>query len=170
MLHQSKVFAQAMARIEKPILDMLENGFFMPPDNFWDGEKGVTGTQIRKLARKVAAEMKRPFVWASKNFHRTWDDAAGEYGPQVFRFGYLSIPKRRYTSPLVAPLQLAAVPFAGHWRMERTPQGNTIQHDHQATYWNYYFTDEAAFDEYLVTMRTRPEMRAALRLPPLPTP
>ncbi len=144
----------ATSLLRDPIIKFVETGvFFMPDWVDYDAKFSelVTPIQIRKIARKCAKELKRPFLIANVEYKHTIDAKTNRYGrvePHEFLRARLKIPKMKYTMPLVHPLMLAGAELAGRQ-------------------WTFSFRDETFFNNYLTMIQTRPEMRAALRLPPL---
>lgn len=167
-MHHTKTLSAVFAFIQKPIDDMIATGLFHEPA--WEDQM-VSTVQIRKVARDVAKELKRPFVQGGEYFsngtHKR--DADGKYEwiaydtPQWSK-AYITIPKRAYLCPLIAPLELSAV---SHYKVGSIP--SIIISRHASTYWHYDIMSHEIWTDYYEALQTRPEMRKALKLPPLPT-
>ena len=133
---------------------------------------------LRYIDRTIARQMKRPYVRASYNEWRDYKrDANGmlipkpgtahdyEYNDEVKRTAYLTVPRRKYLSPIINPLMLAA--------QKREYQYGRWNDDAAVTYWSntrdfyFTFTNIDLWLEYRHLMATREEMREALKLPPL---
>ena len=159
-MHTSTILTKNIDALTKPIMQMLETGFYSGQEGY---EKDViTVVQIDRIARAVAQEHKRPFVQAygSITYGGYEIDQNGEplwveHDAPKWNHVKLSIPKRKYLSVLVNPLELI-----GNNRTD-------IILDHIATYWSYRIYNREIWEEYYKATQTRPEMRAALRLPPL---
>lgn len=159
-MHTSAILTKNIDALTKPIMQMLETGFYSGQEGY---EKDViTVVQIDRIARAVAQEHKRPFVQAygSITYGEYKRDQNGgiiwvEHDAPKWNHVKLSIPKRKYLSVLVNPLELI-----GNNRTD-------IILDHIATYWSYRIYNREIWEEYYKATQTRPEMRAALRLPPL---
>jgi hypothetical protein len=98
-----------------------------------------------KYFKRVARDAKRPFVYLNGNI--------------------LTIEKRRYTQPLVAPFLLAGNVVTDKWRIHADPQRSTVVFS-CPTYWRIHVRSEE--DELLKVWRekcaTDRVMRRALRL------
>ena len=165
-MHHTKTLSAAFAFIQKPIDDMIATGLFHEPKS----EDGmITGPQIRKVARDVAKEMKRPFVQGGEYFSNGTHvrDADGKfqwraYDTPQWSKAYIIVPRRAYLCPLIAPLELSAVSV---YRIGNTPATIISRHGH--TYWQFDIMSREIWTDYYEALQTRPEMRKALRLPPL---
>ena len=128
----------------------------------------ISTVQIRKVARDVAKEMKRPFVQGGEYFsngtHKR--DADGKYEwipystPQWSK-AYITVPRRGYLCPIITPLELSAV------SVYRSTGSNHIISRHGSTYWQFDIMSREIWTDYYQALQTRPEMRKALKLPPL---
>jgi hypothetical protein len=165
-MHHTKTLTAVFAHIQKPIDDMLETGLFLEPQ--YEGGM-VTAPQIRKVARDVAKEMKRPFIQGGEQFStgtHIQDAANGRYKWQrypkpLWSKAYITIPKRKYLSVLINPLELGAI-------AERNATVTTkIMSRHDATYWHYDIMDREIWNDYYTALQTNPAFRKAMKLPTL---
>jgi hypothetical protein len=159
---KSAILNENIEYLSEPINKMLETGFFIQPTYY--KSHLVTPIQIQKIARKVAAEQKRPFVevWLnSTSGKHIWNTSDNKMvwipHPETWMSAVLSFPRRKYTSPLITPLSL---PVGDRYDSDVTS-------NHQKTYWCFTVRNQTIWSEYYEATQTRPEMRKALRLPPL---
>jgi hypothetical protein len=164
-MHHTKTLSAVFAFIQKPIDDMIATGLFHEP--VWEDQM-ISTVQIRKVARDVAKELKRPFIQGGEYFsHGTHKrDADGKYEwtaystPQWSK-AYITVPKRGYLCPIITPLELSAV------SVYRSTGSNHIISRHGSTYWQFDIMSREIWTDYYQALQTRPEMRKALKLPPL---
>jgi hypothetical protein len=151
----SKVLAAAHAQLNDPIVHMLKTGFFIEPD--WvRGETLLTAFKIRPVARKVAKEMKRPFIFVSG---RSVCSGSGKWEKVGYR---LQFPKRAYLEPVVAPLLLCAKEITHRYN---AVYDSTVSRDPNATtFWDFMINDLEFYRQYTETVQSDPDMRKALRL------
>lgn len=137
----------------KQILDevtdrLITKGYYMPPSYTEWGMKWedviIPEVTLRKFARRVAKEAKRPFVQVYR-WYRYKNDGTWKSEEVGIR---LELPKRKYLAPLVNPLELAG--FRG---------------GHYIGLWSYIIEDRDFAREYLSYFETREEFRRALKLP-----
>lgn len=156
----SPLLDTAIAEFTRPIEEFLETGLFVAP--IWTPDS-IPFSQVRRFARAVAKEQKRPFIEVDIQYkgHR-WISARQpiDRSDEVWHAGIITIPKLRYLQLLHTPLRLAASNPSGAPIVRLTKSFNSA-------FERYAVRDKPLWDEYLHALRTRPEMRAALRLPPL---
>lgn len=116
----SKRFARTLESVRAPIQSFIDTGIFeegiMGKDD-WDCDISIV--QVRRAARKVAAELKRPFIVVedySTYYNRSY--GIDSEGRSVYNFErldeprwvntHISIPKRKYLVDHVTPLILAS--------------------------------------------------------------
>lgn len=141
----------------KTILDdvvdnIINNGYYRAPNysNWGMSWRDIIIPEVtlRKFARRVAKENKRPFiqVWTQWKYVQG-DDGFYTHVPNGIG---IEIPKRKYTAPLIHPLEMAG-----------------FEKYHYQSLWQYRIEDMTFAEEYLSYFKTREEFRQALRLPPL---
>jgi hypothetical protein len=165
-LLKSQVFATAMGQIEQPISDMLRTGFFVEPQ-YVRGETLFTSAKIRPLARKVAREMKRPFICVTPMLKMHPDDEEKPWNKMrwVPRGYGVAVPKRAYLEKVVAPLLVAAHQTeAPVYRIHQNPQHVIYHHLPARGSWSFSIFDTDFWDEYFTSVQNDAEMRKALRL------
>jgi hypothetical protein len=167
----SQVLSRALESVQAPINHFIETGFWNPnvhaPDSYSPGDVG--DTQVRKICRAVARELKRPFITCHPTFSygRHVLDEKGSYKwvpsekPQ-FAGGYVSVPKQKRLTPLVATLILAS--SADKPLHQRgTPQNPLISYS-QKTLWTFRIADKTMWDEYYDYVLNDRDCRKARRL------
>ena len=174
-----KVIGVAKDSIEKAYHQWLESGLFydggrLNPDGSYNYDRrdlGVPDFIVRRIVRQAAKELKRPFIVASEYIElhgMEWKEAQDLPRSQR-RFKVMTtslrIPNRKYLSPIITPLLMAGTENKGIPWSERAKY--PILKHVGPTVVSITFTDQNLFDEYTHEIKTREEMRAALRLPPL---
>jgi hypothetical protein len=156
----------ALRSVEEPILNFIKTGLFDDnwyslPEEIRASRTSVALVQTRRIARKVAKELKRPFIIASEVIAANYWDANQRRwitSPTLqWRSAYIEIPKRKYLMPLVTPLFLID-------RTANSPVSNSRRQE--SSLWTFNITDRDFWLEYRAAL-DRPEMRAARKLPPL---
>ena len=143
----------------KHILDdvtdrLLTKGYYMPPSYTEWGMSWqdiiIPEVTLRKFARRVAKEAKRPFVQVYRyyEYQRTATGIDFDYKNPVEVGIRIEMPKRRYLAPLVNPIILAGFPSM-----------------HYSSVWGFRIKDKEFAQQYLEYFATREEFRKALRLP-----
>lgn len=142
----------------KHILDdvtdrLLTKGYYMPPSYTEWGMSWqdiiIPEVTLRKFARRVAKEAKRPFVQVYRYYeHRRKEDGMHDWGHPIETGIRVEMPKRRYLAPLVNPIILAGFPSM-----------------HYSSVWGFYIKDKEFAQQYLEYFATREEFRKALKLP-----
>lgn len=166
-MHHTKTLSAVFAFIQKPIDAMLETGLFDEPQ--WD-DGMVSTVQIRKVARDVAKEMKRPFIQGGVHFSTGThfrDPSTNKYEwrpypKPVWSKAYITIPRRKYLSVISTPLELGAIVD------RKATVGTKIMSRHGATYWHYDIMDQEIWNDYYTALQTNPAFRKAMKLPALP--
>ena len=146
---------QALER-SKTILDdvtdrLLTKGYYMPPSYTEWGmdwqDVIIPEVTLRKFARRVAKEAKRPFVQVGKLWgHRMAADGSKFENYQTGI--WIEMPKRNYLAPLIHPVELAGFYQRGF-----------------DTLWHFNINDMEFATQYLSFFETREEFRKALKLP-----
>lgn len=164
-MHVSQHLTRTLEFLQKPIDAMLATGLFEEPN--WK-DAPISPIQIRKVARTVAREQKRPFILGGESFangshsrgaNNEW--VYTKYDAPKWEHAYLTVPKKQYLMPLVSPLTLASVDeFEAYGKAPVPP----VTHRHGKTYWSFKINDRTFWNEYLQALTTRPEMRQAMKL------
>lgn len=141
----------------KQILDevtdrLITKGYYMPPSYTEWGMKWedviIPEPTLRKFARRVAKEAKRPFVQVYRWYRYKPRISADEPWESEEVGIRLELPKRKYLAPLVNPLELAG-----------------FRRGRYIGLWSYIIEDRDFAREYLSYFETREEFRRALKLP-----
>lgn len=157
----------ALRSVEKPIMDFIQTGLFNDdwsalPEEARIARACVSIAQTRRIARRVAKELKRPFIVSSEFISRNyWCGAARrwlESDEPRWRSAYIEMPKRKYLMPMVTPLLLVA--DANNAPVVRYQRGEN------SSLWRFEFKNRDFWLEYRAAL-DRPEMRAARKLPRL---
>lgn len=141
------------AMIDEVITNLKKRGYYSPPDYMKHGmtwkDEIIPEGALRRLARRVAKDMRRPFVQVYDLYGYAKGDPDDPSTWQTRRDGIrIEMPRRRYLAPLIHPLIVAGYESRGY-----------------KTLWNFYITDIEFADAYLAFFETREEFRAALKLP-----
>jgi hypothetical protein len=156
----------ALRSVEEPVLKFIETGlfddnWFSLPEEMRASKASVALVQTRRIARKVAKELKRPFILASEVVATNyWDPMQRRWVTNTrpeWRHAYMEIPKRKYLIPIASPLLLVA-------GAANSPVGNMSRDN--SSIWRFTIQDRGFWNEYRAAL-DRPEMREARKLPPL---
>lgn len=159
-----KSYQRTIASVDLPLKHFIETGFWNPYVVPGWKPNDIAEQQVRGACRKVAAELKRPFIRCHPVVaFGDWMQVDGKYkrvqfDQPRFEFGLIEVPKRQYLSPLVAPLLLAAKPATYR---EATP---TVTQTSSATLWEFRISDRQLWDDYYQFVLTDPECRKARKL------
>lgn len=145
--------------ITKKILDevartFLNKGYFSPPDvSQYDmrlRDLLIPEPTLRKLARSLAREYKRPFIEIDKHGKWTWPNPIrpGDRPTWIQKGIRVFMPKQKQLAPLVIPLVQAG-----------------FQEGHFKSRFCYYVDDEEFASTYLQLFETSPVFRSILKLP-----
>lgn len=110
-----------LGQYESAIADFIETGIAVVP-RMPDGSLAPTFT-LRGYMRGIAKTLKRPFVCAEIGSHYEWDRLPlGGYGRVTREVPtyYVSIPRRAYLTPLIAPLLLICERAEHHYSYSST--------------------------------------------------
>jgi len=170
MEHTSKRFTRVLDSVRVPIQHFIDTGIF--DDNCLgavDWSLDISPSQVRRACRKVASELKRPFIQMSEQidrYHHVPDETkpnpyGGYYSKLVelpeprWARAYLSIPKRKYLTVLASPLLLAGSREHDAPVYDRSTPG----------LWNFTIFDHQFWLEYQSFILHDPACRAARKLP-----
>ena len=169
MAHSNHL-AEVTRHFQEPIERMLETGIFIEPMYMIGGVPGVT---IRKVARRVCGEFKRPFIWMEE-YREYWTNVCDSNGNYLgnhrnpnppWLYSFISIPKQKRTFPIASPLLLAT---SGQDSVRRwsnlTP--HPVEQVEFATKWAFRISSRTFLDEYLQTVFTDPDIRRAIGVDP----
>jgi hypothetical protein len=169
----SQVLSRALESVQAPINHFIETGFWNPhahnPDGYEPGDVG--DTQVRKICRAVAQELKRPFIICHPTFSygRSVPDEnrKGFYkweplDKPEFAGGYVSVPKQKRLTPLVATLILAS--SADMSLHQRAAPKSPLASYGRETLWEFRIADKTMWDEYYGYVLNDPDCRKARRL------
>jgi hypothetical protein len=165
----SQVLSRALESVQAPINHFIETGFWNP-NVLVDHKPGdVTDVQVRKICRAVARELKRPFISCHPTFSygRHVLDKEGVYqweplDKPEFAGGYVSVPKQKRLTPLVATLILAS--SADKPLHQRATPKFPLTAYGQKTLWTFRIADKTMWDEYYSYVLNDPDCRKARRL------
>lgn len=167
---ESKIYARALDSIRLPVEHFLATGFYdeasLPGSN-WDAD--VSLQQVSRIVRKVAQELKRPFIECSARLvsYQYVDDTSKpprSYGgyhqkridlPEpVWSYGTITMPKRKYLMPMLTPLLLAA-------KEDRTAP---VWDRTSPTLWHFIVNSKEFWDEYYPFILNDTDCRKARKL------
>ena len=132
----------------------------------------VSDTYLRPYAKKVCKELGVPWVRANGGYYTRYEYVPKPPNPDGTYAGYkmvdmgqqwaggLTVPKRNYLAPIVAPLLMVA---------EERVRSAPVSAYHERTNWCFAFTGDAGqeiFESHMQFMRTDPEARKALKILP----
>lgn len=165
MEHTSKRFTRVLDSVRVPIQHFIDTGIY--DENVIasrDWSLDISQVQVRKACRKVASELKRPFIQMSETMAREARvaDPTKPHGynwvplPEPrFARAHVSIPRRKYLVVLATPLILSANRDVGAKVYDRiTP-----------SLWNFTIFDQQIWTEYRDFIMNDPDCRAARKLP-----
>lgn len=159
---ESNTYDKVLGNLEATVASFLETGFveFIMPEQqanagwrpYWNKihrDWPIGMTFYRKVIKHIAREVKRPVVVV-------------ELKPWTQGF-YITIKKRKFTAPLIAPFLLLDESIEGS-RGWRKMKGVNFRQDTA----NYYlkFEREKDYREWRKHCLTHPDCRKALKLPP----
>ena len=173
-----RVVGKIIDDFNEALSSIMERGFFYKRSiATWDTEVGkqynlISDPTLRLINRTIARQLKRPFVRAV--YYEWYDykrDASGNViplpgekykyvrDPEARGAASITVPRRRYLSPIINPLMLASSGDGPvkHWMNTRD------------IYFDFRNPEGiAVFNDFIEQMSTREEMRTALKLPALP--
>lgn len=164
MTHSNHL-AEVTRHFQEPIERMIETGIFIEPMYMIGGVPGVT---IRKVARRVCGELKRPFIYMEeiRDYWMTTPGHSMVRNPNPpWLYTFISIPKQKRTFPIASPLLLAT---SGQDSVRRWSKStpHPVEQVEFATKWAFRISDRAFLDEYLQTVFTDPDIRRAIGVDP----
>lgn len=165
MEHTSKHFTRVLDSVRIPIQHFIDTGIY---DENANGKHNwsldVSPSQVRRACRRVATELKRPFIQMSETMQTEArvEDPTSSYGhkweslpePRWAR-AHVSIPRRKYLAVLATPLILAANRDVGAKVYDRIIP----------SLWNFIIYDRQIWDDYYAFVMNDPVCRAARKLP-----
>ena len=170
MENQPASFTRVLDSVRVPIQHFIDTGIYDEnASGKHDWSLDVSPSQVRRACRKVASELKRPFIQMSEQIDRyryvpdmTQPNSRGGYNskredlsePRWART-YVSIPKRKYLTVLVSPLLLAGS------REHDAP----VYDRSTPSLWNFTIFDHQFWLEYQSFVLHDPACRAARKLP-----
>lgn len=171
---KSKTVDAVYKQLEGPINHFLETGLHADPVLLPEEWKNIfiRPAQTRRIVRAIAKELGRPFVQVG-TLYTMYEFNAGtrrwESRDPVLLGGYIQVPRRKYLTPLVAPLMAgdrgpAPRRFTPYYGAPRHEPG--IYSQHGASYWLFHIHGFDLFKSYLEAIKEDDHIRAALRLPP----
>jgi hypothetical protein len=168
-LAKIKSYQRTIASVDLPLRHFIETGFWNPRVVEGWNESDIGDSLVRSACRKVAKELKRPFIQCYSSFvsyesYDTGETSQNGYAvynrrplPEPrFEAGYVEMPKRKHLAPLVAPLLLAA---GGKVTLRDAVWDRT-----SATLWAFLIRDREFWDSYYDFVLNDPECRRARRL------
>lgn len=175
-----KALTDALKSIEIPITQFIETGIYtnpfamdeeQMPQEVKDSSGFVSDTQTQRICRMVAKELKRPFIIMTPVImNYEWRRVNGQYRRvdvnPTFRHTYIHMPKRKYLTPLVTPLLLAAGNNVGGSYLADKHPDIAVWAGREKTNWQFFIRSEQLWNEYREAL-DRPEMRIARRMQPL---
>ena len=163
------IFDHATARARAQIDRMLETGVFIYDSipECYTREVTLSPVTVRKFARRIARDNKRPFILAEAE-RQYWDKNGRVSNPQIIRYR-LVVPRLKKLASFYTPLLLTS----------EVKRYSDLQSFHKTNtpiyYWAYKTQIHAwflpdVFHEFIGNMLADPGVRVALNLPPLPQP
>lgn len=166
-----KSYQRTIASVDLPLKHFIETGFWNPYVIEGWTENDIGDTFVRRAARHIAKELKRPFIQchAVIQFRESYDTGkktddgraiwdVRDLDTPRFRHGYVQMPKQKRLAPLVAPLFLLP---------ERTyPQTSQTsgEQQHTKTLWRFKVFNRELWDQYYAFALNDPDCRKARRL------
>jgi len=167
---KSTSFDRVLDSVRIPIQHFIDTGIFDDSClGAGDWSLDISLSQVRRACRKVASDLKRPFIQMSESIDRyhyvpdeTRPDSYGGYYPKRVELpeprwvrAYISIPKRKYLTVLASPLILAGSRKYVAPVYDRSSPG----------LWNFTISDHQFWLEYQSFVMYDPACRAARKLP-----
>jgi hypothetical protein len=172
----SKTYTDTLHRLDKITADFYETGiafFYEDLTNSYSKRRRaapplIHNTAMNRYLRQVARDLKRPYVKVEHYVRGDWDASSLSYTGRRDEW-WLTMPRRRYTSPLVAHFLLLDPPpfFSSHLSGLSLVRGAQF-----GSTWQYRFAGAngyALLEHWLKQCREDPDFRKALRLPPITT-
>lgn len=165
-------FQRTIDSVRLPLEHFIKTGFWDPYILLGYTASDISDVQVRKACRLAAQEVKRPFVQCYAVFQRgEWQNQGSQNGYKWVDYpepkwvnGFVEMPKRRYLSPLVAPLLLAAPDETTFYSRYGKPPAQVVRNQSR-TLWSFRVFDRALWDEYYAFVLNDPDCRKARRLP-----
>jgi hypothetical protein len=162
---ESKIFERTLDSVRLPIQHFIDTGIFdlgVLGESNWNAD--ISFVQVRRACRKVAAELKRPFIQMESytryidHSYSTLPDGTTEYtsvklDKPRWVSATVTIPKRKYLVGHISPLTLAAGDLGSACYARPTP-----------SLWHFTITDYSLFKEYEKYILTDPACRKARKL------
>jgi hypothetical protein len=160
-----------IARINELTDTFLETGFFTwsedrTKEGWYNKRMPLVGheTSVRKYVRKVAAELKRPFVIVDVSTRSNYTPGIG-WVPDPNFYASVSIPSVKYTAPLRSALLLVSQPVGRAFRRDKPPVPVGIRHECRRQIFYFYGPQgQHVFDEFMERCKTDKAFRKALKL------
>jgi hypothetical protein len=157
----SKVLAAALASVQEPIQHFIDTGLFVEPRyQLIEGVDASVGmTQVRRICRHVAGELRRPFIVISdiSTMHERVNGSWVTLDEPVWSHAHITMPRRKYLVPLMAPLVLG----------DKTKEIQTNWDTPNTSLWTAVIRDRSIWTEYYDRLLNDPDMRRARRTPVL---
>jgi hypothetical protein len=123
-----QLYHDVVGEIERATRGYLETSIAILERDYTDTDKAgmVRGQPIKNYLRRIAKDMKRPFVYAEVLSWHPWtngkrDKSQTEWG------GSLRLPSHNRFKPMLAALLLVAEPYGNHGPVVHRP-GQTYNH------------------------------------------
>lgn len=170
MKTKSKTMDAVYKQLEEPISRFLETGLHADPLILPGEWKGIfiPPQTVRRIVRAVAKDLRRPFVEVGTIYTvYEFNAATQRWEPTdpILLGGFIKVPKRKYLTPLVAPLMAGDKGLPPRPFKHKDPEPG-IYSRHGKTYWLFHIHDFDLFKSYLEAIKEDDHIRAALRLPP----
>lgn len=169
-----KSYQRTIASVDLPLKHFVETGFWNPHAVEGWTENDIGDTFVRRAARQIAKELKRPFIqiyacmtiWGRRQVNDpskpSWAQTERyKLDKPVFSHGYIQVPKRQYLAPIVAPLFLLP---------DRPVRYGDVGKDvlgwghHTITLWQFRISNEEFWNEYYQFALNDHDCRKARRL------
>ncbi len=168
---QPVALPEALASLTQPVQFFIDHGLFYHGAAKDDGgysKHDIPEAQVRRIARHVAQELKRPFIVCSEIYrYREYDSVTYsrlKSDKPVWGHGYIEIPKRKALAMLATPLLLAASEKTGNrWATPR--QGAAVIEVSRQTLWAFTVCSRELWDEYKSFLMNDNDARAARKAP-----
>lgn len=148
------LYNRLIASVQKPIDHFLETGFWNPYVVEGSQVCDISDSQVRSSCRELAKALKRPFIICQPTFKYDELGANGVWVPldkPVWRGGWLTVPKLKRHTPIVASFILAS-----NEKEVRDRSGTTL--------WEFAVTDHQLWTTLYDHILNDPDCRKARRL------
>lgn len=161
---QHHIIESATASLLEPVNGWYRTGIFIEK---YYGEDSIPQVTVRKLARRIAKDLKRPFITAHKIMkYRVWNIQSGKWeslDEAEFSHYWIQFPKRKYLAPIYTPFLLVVADDRPAYRWG-TPKKGSVGKLETPSLLSFSIANEQLWDEWYAAITTDPDMRKAMKL------